>query len=78
MLQLSAVIDRLLAQPVTAPLKAMLTGVELLLAKGQVGGWQWGWVQWVRGWVGWVGGQASCTPGTGCALRWSPAGDAHW
>lgn len=35
-LQLSAVIDRLLAQPVTAPLKAMLTGVELLLAKGQV------------------------------------------
>lgn len=36
-LQLSAVIDRLLAQPVTAPLKAMLTGVELLLAKGQVG-----------------------------------------
>ncbi len=32
-------IDRLLAQPVTAPLKAMLTGVELLLAKGQVGAW---------------------------------------
>jgi hypothetical protein len=37
-LQLSAVIDRLLGLPVTAPLKAMLTGVELLLAKAQVGG----------------------------------------
>lgn len=36
LLQLSAVIDRLLGMPVTAPLKAMLTGVELLLAKGQV------------------------------------------
>lgn len=35
-LQLSAVIDRLLGMPVTAPLKAMLTGVELLLAKGQL------------------------------------------
>jgi hypothetical protein len=35
-LQLSAVIDRLLAMPVSAPLKAMLTGVELLLAKAQV------------------------------------------
>lgn len=34
--QLSAVIDRLLGMPVTAPLKAMLTGVELLLAKGQL------------------------------------------
>ena len=30
-------IDRLLSMPVTAPLKAMLTGVELLLAKAQVG-----------------------------------------
>ncbi|KAL4440107.1 hypothetical protein ABPG75_003108 [Micractinium tetrahymenae] len=36
LLQLSAVIDRLLGMPVTAPLKAMLTGVELLLAKGQL------------------------------------------
>ncbi len=36
MLQLSAVIDRLLSMPVTVPLKAMLTGVELLLAKAQV------------------------------------------
>ncbi len=37
LLQLSAVIDRLLGMPVVAaPLKAMLTGVELLLAKGQL------------------------------------------
>lgn len=35
-LQLAAVIDRLLSLPVSAPLKAMLTGVELLLAKAQV------------------------------------------
>jgi hypothetical protein len=35
-MQLAAVIDRLLSLPVSAPLKAMLTGVELLLAKAQV------------------------------------------
>ena len=36
LLALSAVIDRLLGLPVSAPLKAVLTGVELLLAKAQL------------------------------------------
>ena len=39
LLQLAAIVDRLLSLPVTSPLKAVLTGLELLLTRAQV---RWG------------------------------------